>query len=30
MKMQFVDEFEKDIKSKYKLCMAVSKRAREL
>ncbi len=30
MKIQFFDEYEKDIKSKYKLCRAVSTRAREL
>ena len=30
MKIQFFDEFEEDIKSKYKLCRAVSVRAREL
>ncbi|MCD4669750.1 MAG: DNA-directed RNA polymerase subunit omega [Actinomycetia bacterium] len=30
MKIQFFDEYEKDIKSKYKLCVAVSGRAREL
>ena len=30
MKIQFLDEYEKSIKSKYKLCMAASKRAREL
>lgn len=30
MKIQFFDEYEKDIKSKYKLCRAVSVRAREL
>lgn len=30
MKIQFFDEFEKDIKSKYKLCRAVSVRSREL
>jgi len=28
--IQFFDEFEEDIKSKYKLCRAVSTRAREL
>lgn len=30
MKIQFFDEFEEDIKSKYKLCRAVSVRAKEL
>jgi DNA-directed RNA polymerase subunit K/omega len=30
VKIQFFDEYEKDIKSKYKLCRAVSVRAREL
>lgn len=30
MKIQFFDEFEENIKSKYKLCRAVSVRAREL
>jgi len=30
VKIQFFDEYEKDIKSKYKLCIAVSRRAREL
>ena len=30
MKIQFFDEYENSVKSKYKLCMAVSKRAREL
>ena len=30
MKIQFFDEYEDNIKSKYKLCMAVAKRAREL
>ena len=30
MKIQFFDEYEENIKSKYKLCMAVAKRAREL
>ena len=30
MKIQFFDEYEKDIKSKYKSCRAVSVRAREL
>jgi DNA-directed RNA polymerase subunit K/omega len=30
MKIHFLDEYEKNIKSKYKLCIAVSMRAREL
>lgn len=30
MKIQFFDEYEKNIKSKYKLCRIVSVRAREL
>ena len=30
MKIQFFDEYENNIKSKYKLCMAAAKRAREL
>ena len=30
VKIQFFDEYEKNVKSKYKLCMAVSRRAREL
>lgn len=30
MKIQFFDEYDKSIKSKYKLCMAAAKRAREL
>ena len=30
MKIQFFDEYEKNVKSKYKLCRAVSTRAREL
>ncbi len=30
MKVQFVDEYEKNVDSKYKICLAVSKRAREL
>ena len=30
MKIQFFDEYENNIKSKYRLCMAVAKRAREL
>jgi DNA-directed RNA polymerase omega subunit len=30
MKMHFLDEYEKSIKSKYKLCIVVSMRAREL
>ena len=30
MKIQFVDEYEKNVDSKYKICLAVSKRAREL
>lgn len=30
MKVQYVDEYKKSIDSKYKLCMAVAKRAREL
>ena len=30
MKVQFFDEYQENIKSKYKLCMAVAKRAREL
>jgi DNA-directed RNA polymerase omega subunit len=30
VKIQFFDEYEKNIKSKYKLCMAAAKRAREL
>ncbi len=30
MKVQFVDEFEKNVDSKYKICLVVSKRAREL
>jgi DNA-directed RNA polymerase subunit K/omega len=30
LKVQFVDEYEKNVDSKYKICLAVSKRAREL
>ena len=30
MKVQFVDEYEKNVDSKYKICLAVAKRAREL
>ena len=30
MKVQFTDEYEKNVDSKYKICLAVSKRAREL
>lgn len=30
MKIQFFDEYESNVKSKYKLCMAVARRAREL
>ncbi|MES0341989.1 MAG: DNA-directed RNA polymerase subunit omega, partial [Candidatus Humimicrobiaceae bacterium] len=30
MKVQFVDEYKKNVDSKYKLCLAVAKRAREL
>ena len=30
MKIQFFDEYYKNVKSKYKLCAAVAKRAREL
>ena len=30
MKVEYVDEYKKSIDSKYKLCMAASKRAREL
>jgi DNA-directed RNA polymerase omega subunit len=30
MKVQYVDEYGKSINSKYKLCMAAAKRAREL
>jgi DNA-directed RNA polymerase subunit K/omega len=30
LKVQFVDEFEKNVDSKYKICLVVSKRAREL
>jgi len=30
VKIQFFDEYDNNIKSKYKLCMAVAKRAREL
>jgi len=30
MKVQYIDEFNKVIDSKYKLCIAVAKRAREL
>ena len=30
MKIQFFDEYENNISSKYKLCMAAAKRAREL
>ncbi len=30
MKVQFVDEFKENVDSKYKICLAVSKRAREL
>ncbi|MCJ7472858.1 MAG: DNA-directed RNA polymerase subunit omega [Actinobacteria bacterium] len=30
MKVQFVDEYEKNVDSKYEICLAVAKRAREL
>ncbi len=30
MKVQFVDEYEKNVDSKYKICLAVARRAREL
>ena len=30
MKVQFVDEYEKSVDSKYEICLAVAKRAREL
>lgn len=30
MKVQFLDEYENNIESKYKLCVAVARRAREL
>ena len=30
MKVEYVDEYKKSIESKYKLCMAAAKRAREL
>jgi len=30
LKVQFVDEYEKNVDSKYEICLAVSKRAREL
>ena len=30
MKVQFIDEYEKNVDSKYKVCLAVAKRAREL
>lgn len=30
MKVQYIDEYKKSIDSKYKLCIAVAKRAREL
>jgi DNA-directed RNA polymerase subunit K/omega len=30
LKVQFTDEYEKNVDSKYKICLAVSKRAREL
>ena len=30
MKVQFTDEYEKNVDSKYKICLAVAKRAREL
>ncbi len=30
MKVQYIDEYKKSIDSKYKLCMAAAKRAREL
>ena len=30
MKVEYVDEYKKRVKSKYKLCMAAAKRAREL
>ena len=30
MKVQFVDEYQKNVDSKYKICLAVAKRAREL
>lgn len=30
MKVQYIDEYKKSINSKYKLCIAAAKRAREL
>jgi len=30
LKVQFVDEYEKNVDSKYEICLAVAKRAREL
>ncbi len=30
MKVQFTDEYEKNVDSKYEICLAVAKRAREL
>ncbi|MEA2015660.1 MAG: DNA-directed RNA polymerase subunit omega [Actinomycetota bacterium] len=30
MKVQYIDEYKESIDSKYKLCMAAAKRAREL
>jgi len=30
LKVQFVDEYEKNVDSKYKICLAVARRAREL
>jgi DNA-directed RNA polymerase omega subunit len=30
MKVQYIDEYKKSIDSKYKLCIAAAKRAREL
>jgi len=30
LKVQFLDEYENNIESKYKLCVAVARRAREL
>ncbi len=30
MKVQYIDEYKKSIDSKYELCIAVAKRAREL
>ncbi|MBN2073010.1 MAG: DNA-directed RNA polymerase subunit omega [Actinobacteria bacterium] len=30
MEIQYLDEFNKKVKSKYKLCIATAKRAREL